>query len=107
MISFSMQHDAGAALITAHNAHPLGAWHGTLQLRQQRIGVRRIHGHQQAAGSLGVIQHILHGDLRLSGIHPLLGKSAVAVHPRREYPHAGKLQRLRDQVHRRHLHLGP
>ena len=64
-------------IITAHNAHPLGAWHGTLQLRQHRIGVRRIHGHQQAAGGLGVIQHILYGDLRLSGIHPLLGKGCL------------------------------
>ena len=71
----------------------------------QRVRVRRVHGHQQAAGGLGIIEQVLSAQLRLTGIHARLGKGAVAVHPRRQQTHVGQLQRLRDQVDGVHLQL--
>ena len=47
------------APVFPHGADPLGAGHTALQLRVQRVRVRRVHGHQQTAGSLGVIEQVL------------------------------------------------
>ena len=50
----SAQEDPLPALVCLHDADALGAGHRGLQLLQEGLGVRRVHGDEEPPGGLGV-----------------------------------------------------
>ncbi len=55
----SPQEDPLPAPVRPDRADPLGAGDAALQLRVQGVRVRRVHGHQQPAGGLGIVEDVL------------------------------------------------
>ena len=74
LVRISAKQDPLAAPIFCHGADALGAGDGGFQFFEQGIRILRRNGNEQTAGSLGIVEHILFGKLRIAPVHPVLGE---------------------------------